>query len=152
MKVMTNIRTTRQRGQAIAEMGIVVLLFVVLTLGIIDFGRMLMVLNVITHAARDGARLAALTPDSQWTGTSLGGTPLTTIRDRMRVQMATVLSDGDADSLANSATVTRTQSGSAVGEEAQVVITGEVPFLFSFPGLWGDPITVDRTATYRFEG
>ena len=58
MKVMGNIRrTTRQRGQALAEMGFVILLFVVLTLGIIDFGRMFMVLNVITHAARDGARI-----------------------------------------------------------------------------------------------
>lgn len=133
-------------------MGFVVLLFVVLTLGIIDFGRMLMILNVITHAARDGARLAALTADSNWSGTALGGTPLSTIRDRMRVQMETVLPASEAQALADGAVVSRTQSGAAVGEEAQVVVTGSVPFLFSFPGLWGGEIEVNRTATYRFEG
>jgi len=142
----------RQRGQAMAEMGMVVLLFVVLTLGIMDFGRMLMVLNVITHAARDGARMAALTRDSSWSGTTLGGAAATTIRNRMRDQISTVLALGDATTLANSATITRTNTGAPVGEEASVRVQGSVPFMFSFPGIWGGSISVDRTATYRFEG
>ncbi len=40
-------------------MGLVVLILVFLTLGIVEFGRMLMLLNIITNATRDGARAAA---------------------------------------------------------------------------------------------
>lgn len=151
MKVMGNIRrTARQRGQALAEMGFVVLLFVVLTLGIIDFGRMLMILNVITHAARDGARIAALTPDGSWSGTSLTGANATTVQTRVREQIGTILPQSEADAFA--VNISRTASGASVGEEAQVQVVGDVPFLFSFPGLWGGSIAVDRIATYRFEG
>ena len=150
MNVMANFRTTtRERGQAIAEMGLVVLLFVVLTLGIIDFGRMLMVLNVITHAARDGARIAALTKNEKWTGGALSGSDLAAVQTRVRQQIGTVMPTSEA----NAFTVTPSLvSGGAAGEEASVTVEGSVPFIFSFPGLWGGSITVRRVATYRFEG
>jgi Flp pilus assembly protein TadG len=151
MKIMAKIhrKTTRQRGQALAEMALVVLLFVVLTLGIIDFGRMLMVLNVITHAARDGARIAALTNNDLWSGGALTGAPLTALQTRVRNQMATVMSQSDADAF----TVTPSRAaGGAAGEEAQVRVQGSVPFIFNFPPMWGGSITVNRVATYRFEG
>ena len=147
---MANIRTTAgRRGQAIAEMGMVVLLFVVLTLGIMDFGRMLMVLNVITHAARDGARIAALTKNDRWAGGALSGADLAAVQTRVRAQIATVMPQSQADAF----TVTPSKfSAGAAGDEASVRVQGSVPFIFSFPGIWGGSITVDRTATYRFEG
>jgi hypothetical protein len=150
MNIMANFRTAaRQRGQAMAEMGLVVLLFVVLTLGIIDFGRMLMVLNVITHAARDGARIAALTKFERWSGGALTGAELAAVQSRVRQQMGTVMPQSEADAFS----VTPFKAaGGAAGEEASVRVQGSVPFIFSFPGLWGGSITVDRTATYRFEG
>ena len=40
-------------------MGIVVLLMVTLAMGIVEFGRMLLVLNMITNATRDAARAAS---------------------------------------------------------------------------------------------
>ena len=148
---MTNIqRVKRQRGQALAEMGLVVLLFVVLTLGIIDFGRMLMVLNVITHATRDGARIAALTNNDLWSGTSLPGAAGSTVQTRVRDQIATVMPQSDADAF--TVTVSKTNTGSPSGEEAQVTVQGAVPFIFNFPGVWGGSVTVTRIATYRFEG
>lgn len=147
---MGNFRTVgRQRGQAMAEMGLVVLLFVVLTLGIIDFGRMLMVLNVITHAARDGARIAALTKNEKWTGGALTGADLAAVQTRVRQQIATVMPQSQADAFSVTPSMV---NGGAAGEEASVRVQGSVPFIFSFPGLWGGSITVDRTATYRFEG
>jgi TadE-like protein len=49
----------RRRGQAMIELGIVVVLFVVLTMGAVQFGHAFMVVNMVTHAARDGAHTAA---------------------------------------------------------------------------------------------
>jgi Flp pilus assembly protein TadG len=74
----------RQGGQALAEMGLVVLLFVLLTCGIVEFGRMLMILNVITHAARDGARVASTIPSATW------GAQVGSITTGVQSQIATV--------------------------------------------------------------
>ena len=41
------------------ELGIVVVVFAMLTMGAVQFGYAFMVLNMITHAARDGAHTAA---------------------------------------------------------------------------------------------
>ena len=57
-------RRARTRGQALAELGIVIVLFVFIGLGIIEFGRAWMIINIATHAARDGARAAAALPSS----------------------------------------------------------------------------------------
>jgi Flp pilus assembly protein TadG len=149
---MDDMRQVRQRGQALAEMAFVVVLLVMLSLGIIDFGRMLMVQNVITHAVRDGARIAALTKDTDWGGFTMSGAPLTTVRNRIRDQLSTVMSTSDATTIANTAVVTRTNTGLPTGETASVNVTGSVPFIFSFPGVWGGTVAVNRTATYRFEG
>src|SRR5438067_1403636 len=48
-----------QQGQEFVEFGLFAALFVVIALGIITFGHAFLVVNMITHAARDGARLAA---------------------------------------------------------------------------------------------
>ena len=48
-----------QRGQELIELGITIVLFVTVALGILMFGYAWAVANMITHAARDGARLAA---------------------------------------------------------------------------------------------
>jgi Flp pilus assembly protein TadG len=50
----------RRRGAAIVEFAVVAPIFFVLVLGIIEFGRMVMVQQIITNAAREGARIAVL--------------------------------------------------------------------------------------------
>jgi Flp pilus assembly protein TadG len=52
-------RGRRRRGQAMVEAGIVIVLFMTIALGLLTFGHAFMVANMITHAARDGARVAA---------------------------------------------------------------------------------------------
>src|ERR1051325_12018318 len=52
----------RQKGQDLVEFGLIIVLFVTLALGVVTFGHAFMVANMITHAARDGARLAATWP------------------------------------------------------------------------------------------
>src|ERR1051325_1160782 len=50
----------RTHGQALIEGAIIISLFVLLALGIIEFGRAFFLSNYIAHAARDGARMAAV--------------------------------------------------------------------------------------------
>lgn len=59
---MTTIRPNQhaRRGAAMVEMALVLPLFLMLVLGIIEFGRAMMIANLVTNAAREGARTAVL--------------------------------------------------------------------------------------------
>jgi Flp pilus assembly protein TadG len=59
---MTVLRRSNQarRGAAMVEMALVLPLFLVLVLGIIEFGRAMMISNLVTNSAREGARMAVL--------------------------------------------------------------------------------------------
>ena len=50
----------KKRGAAVVEFAIVAPLFILLVFGMIEFGRMVMVQQVLTNASREGARLAVL--------------------------------------------------------------------------------------------
>src|SRR6266849_700573 len=50
----------RKQGQALIEGAITISLFVILALGVVEFGRAFFVANYIAHAARDGARMASV--------------------------------------------------------------------------------------------
>jgi Flp pilus assembly protein TadG len=49
-----------RRGAAMVEMALVLPLFLLLVLGVIEFGRAMMIANLVTNAAREGARMAVL--------------------------------------------------------------------------------------------
>lgn len=57
---MTRPRTFRERGTAAVEMALVLPVLLLVVGGIIDLGRMYMGEILVTNAARDGARMAAL--------------------------------------------------------------------------------------------
>ncbi len=48
------------RGGAFVEFGILAPVFFVVTIGIVDFGRMMWLSNTVEHAAAEGARFAAV--------------------------------------------------------------------------------------------
>jgi len=50
----------RKPGQNLVEFALVAVLLLALVLGIVEFGRVWMTFQVVTNAAREGARLAAL--------------------------------------------------------------------------------------------
>jgi Flp pilus assembly protein TadG len=64
----------RRRGAAAVEFAIVAPLFFLLVFGMIEFGRIIMVQQVITNAAREGARVGVLDPPT-------GGTNKQTVLD-----------------------------------------------------------------------
>jgi len=53
-------RTRRRRGAAAVEFGIVAPIMLLAVFGLIEFGRMIMVKQSVTNAAREGCREAAL--------------------------------------------------------------------------------------------
>jgi len=58
-------RSRRSNGQALVEFALLVPLLIIIILGIIEFGRIWMTMNVLASAAREGARKAAVTaPDA----------------------------------------------------------------------------------------
>ncbi|WP_166824716.1 TadE/TadG family type IV pilus assembly protein [Thalassoroseus pseudoceratinae] len=49
-----------RRGTALVEMALVLPIFMMVTLGIVEFGRAMMVSQLVTNAAREGARQAII--------------------------------------------------------------------------------------------
>ena len=55
----------RQHGAALVEFALIALLFFILLLGIIEFGRLWFTYNTLVEATRRGARIAAVCPVNQ---------------------------------------------------------------------------------------
>src|SRR5437762_13842473 len=80
-------KTRSERGQALIETAIGILLFLGVTLALVTFGHAFMVVNMITHAARDGARLAATWP---YRGACNAITNYDSIKSTVQAEIATV--------------------------------------------------------------
>lgn len=64
MKRKAASRWNTERGQSLVEFALVLPLFLMLLLGVAEFGRAWMVRNVLTGAAREAARIVAVQGDS----------------------------------------------------------------------------------------
>ena len=132
----TALRTTRAaaRGQAMLEFAIVAVLFATLLAGILEFGRVWSAANVLNAAARDGARLAAVTATNRSTVT----------KSRVE-QVASTYFTG------SNITVNTTGGKGPSGEPiVTVTATGKLDMLF---GNWllGKTVTLSRATTMRDE-
>jgi len=101
----------KQRGAAAVEFAVVAPIFVLLLFGMIEYGRMVMVQQMLTNATREGARRAVLD------GTTLANVK-TTVRD--------YLTSGNITVYDNEITVTPDPSAAANGDPVTVSTT--VPF------------------------
>jgi Flp pilus assembly protein TadG len=154
-----------QHGQALVEMGLVILLFIVMVIGIMEFGRAFFIVNMITHAARDGARMAAVIPaGSRGTCQAIdtGSAAWNSIRDQVLAEIHTAVSDSDVVG-GGGFTVTPSQSPAVPGAapcgapaNATVTVTvstgSQIRYLTSFFGAgFGPSGGISRTATFRDE-
>jgi len=101
-----------QRGAALIEFALVLPMLIVLTFLVVDFGRAFMVKNMLTQAAREGARQMAVL-DSP---------------DQARTTTKTVAKAAGLDS--SRVTVTVTQPATD-----QVQVSVSAPFQWLYPGL-----------------
>lgn len=60
MATLISIRCKRERGQAIVELALTLPLLLLIVMGVFDFGLLFQRFEVVTNAAREGARLAVL--------------------------------------------------------------------------------------------
>jgi len=141
---MLRSRNTRPRGQALAELGIVIVLFVFIGLGIIEFGRAWMIINMATHAARDGARAAAALPPSA--------------RTNGYVTNWSSIENAVENAIQQNTGQTMTATGNSNADTGGVPmialqVQGEVDWLFFHTPLgFGPTFEVNRTVTFRDEG
>jgi Flp pilus assembly protein TadG len=121
---------SRQRGTALIEFTLVLPLLLILTVAAVDFGRAFFVKNMLHQAAREGVRMMAVhaNPDSV---------------------------DARAREVAGASGITLTnvqQQAFGSGEQAQVVLTVQADFNWSFPGvfnLFGAGMTNPTTLTAK---
>jgi Flp pilus assembly protein TadG len=69
MATLISARSSNQRGQAVIEMALTLPLLLLVVFGIIDFGFMFQRYEVVTNAAREGARLGVLQSSAGYTAT-----------------------------------------------------------------------------------
>jgi len=150
-------RGRNQRGQELIELGIGLVGFMAATLGLLTFGHAWMAANMIAHAARDGARLAATWPDR---GTCGVLTNTTSIQSTVQSEIATVLGGMFQVHVSqNPQPAGAAPCGTPSTPTVQVNVTGCVPWLFpimpsglgvSCNGQQG--FTVNRTIVLDDEG
>ena len=121
-----------QKGQSLVEFALVVPLLMLIILGIVEFSRLFELVNVVTSAAREGARVAAVTaPDVS----------------RVQNTARNVLTAG-------SVTQTPTISVSGPNGLSEITVTVRVTYTpitgFFIPGI--QTMNIQRTATMRWEG
>jgi len=88
MATLISIRPNEERGQAIVELALTLPLLLLIVMGVFDFGLLFQRFEVVTNAAREGARLAVLTTEYSTTEAraraidylNAGGVPTTNIR------------------------------------------------------------------------
>jgi hypothetical protein len=142
-------------GQALAEMGIVVTLITFMALGIIEFGRAWMIANVVTNAARDGARAASTLPlaDRIQGGSRAGEIDTASpdwvaIQQQIRSDIASVYVDATPPQVILDTDVDPNSTVKMIS----VTIVDDVNWLFLGSMLGGSRFHVQRSVTFRDEG
>lgn len=106
-------------GQSLVEFAIVLVMLILLVVGICEFGRAWNVYQIITNAAREGARLAAL---------PAGFTTAAEVQNRVTTYMAT----GGLDT--SQATISIGGAGVDGGTGTQVTVSVGYPYQFVYVG------------------
>ena len=148
-------RRGAEAGQALAEMGIVITVVVFMALGIIEFGRAWMIANVVTTAARDGARAASTLPlaDRYQSGNRSGQIDTSTqdwldIQQQVKDVIASVYSDGSPPQVVLDTDVDPTSAIKMIS----VTVIDDVNWLFLGSMFGQNRFHVARSITFRDEG
>jgi hypothetical protein len=139
------------------EFFIIVFPLILISLGVLEFGYVLMKVNIVTHAARDGGRMAAVTPISNRDGNGIIQ-DTTSIEDRVRDQMKNVMSAADVAAMTVEVTQPTVDGIPMVSVRVAgpvALIYGGMPSPFGASGfaMFAAPaLNFDRTVTFRDEG
>jgi Flp pilus assembly protein TadG len=135
-------RLNGERGASLVEMALVAPFLLLILLGIIEFGYTFGEFNEVRHAAREGARFAAVSNVALDTDADAD---LDAIDVKNAVCDTLNLAAGTVD-------VAFTRSGSAIGNEATVQVTANGGSLTNAPIIsMFIPNSLSNTATFRLE-
>lgn len=131
----------RRRGAAIVEMAVVSPLLLTMIFGVIEFGNSFMIRQIVTNAAREGARVAAIQ----------GVVDDVAIRDAVRDGMSAVAGIPIADSDIVITHWCKDGAGTPdFTEKVQVTLGyGDVSMFGTMFGVWDDIVAI---STMRKEG
>ena len=119
-----------QKGQSLIEFALVIPIFLFLLFGIMEFGRGWETVNVVTSAAREGARVAAVTGPNISSATNAA----------QRILSAGNISDASIS-----------VSGPDANREVSVTVTvNYTPMTNFIPGL--GPFAITRSTSMHWEG
>jgi len=146
------------RGQGLVEAAVVILLFMVMGLGVLTFGHAFMAVNMITHAARDGARLAATWP-TRGGCNKLDNNNTAALQQKVKDEISTVVGGTfSVDVRNNPFQAGGTPCAPSTTPTVVVTVTGCVPYLFPIlPNNLGTNcngqrgFTVNRAAEFHDE-
>jgi Flp pilus assembly protein TadG len=129
------VRRTRERGAALVEFAILMPLLLLLILGIIEFGWLFGQFNDVRHAAREGARYAAVDAPSD-------------IAIRQRVCDTLEGFSAGTDSV----DITLTEGGGAKGDMASIAVTAHIGSLTNVPLITAfTPDSLSSDVLFRLE-
>jgi len=125
-----------RRGAAAAELAVVLPVFILLLMGLLEFGRMIMVQQVLTNASREGARRA-----------SLEGATVIDVESTVSTFLANASVSG-----ATVATTPTSLASAAPG--SQVSVSVSVPFnqVSWLPPWFSSGVTLSANSLMRREG
>ncbi len=133
---------TSDEGASLVEMALITPFLVLLLLGIVEFGWLFGQFNEIRHAARDGARFAAVsTPDLDGDTDFDENDVLTAVCDALNLAGS------------NTVDVEITQvTGDQIGDTATLKVTMDTPSLSGAPIITNfTPTDLDNEVTFRLE-
>ena len=138
----------RERGAALLETALVLPLVLLVCVGIFEFGRAYQTWQVLTNAAREGARVAVLP------GATTG-----TITERVRIYMVSGQLPKAADATVDVAPVTLDLGGGATAAASKVTVSYPFQFMVLQPiarlvvsgSTAGAPMTMAAVSVMRVE-
>jgi TadE-like protein len=167
--IKTHSSLRKRRGQALAEMAVMVPFLVIGMMGMLDLGRAFYYQIALTNAVREAARYGALpyytglTPACQAIPPSITGPGLSCpvpgdqkIRDRLKQELTgTGFFVGDANIVINPTEGTRVTNCGTTGS-CQYALKVEATYKFNFitpiiGDLIGNPLTLKTSSIFRTE-
>jgi Flp pilus assembly protein TadG len=137
-----------ERGAAAVEFAIVASLFFMLVFAIIDFGFGFHTWNGTAHAAREGARLAAVDPDPAAIQARVREAAGFLDQSKLTVTVQCSRGGGGFSACPTSA------SSWAEGDYVRVIVDYRYPYFTPLPGFvgLGDDLNLHSQSEVRFEG
>ena len=156
---MTKTTKGDRKGQALAELGIIVTVLITITLGVVEFGYAFFALHMVTQATAAGARAASVLQVGNRDACGILSPVMTSsngpIANLVRSQVGNVVTVTDVkiqqcDYPGCQPPATTPPCSPSSMPRVRVTVTGTVPRVFRLFG--SSPVSFSRVQTFRDEG